>query len=579
MAATTPKNDKFLNLSIAGFKDKLSTNRFVGTDYLSEPFRYEVFAHTSLKNTFDNLIGCAACLTLTADNQAIHYFHGLINQVTVHKTNLQGLSEYKITLVSWLEQLKKTHTNRIFIQKTPREILQTVFSSYKNAHYDLSFLAGGDQTLDYFVQYQESDFNFISRLLEKEGFFYYFIHNEEGYQLIIADQNSAYNVTDVQLSYNKSTAHTSEIKNWEHNYQLTNNKIQQSDYNFLNPHNLMLHQAGANRGSLTLQPSYIYPGDYQDDKTGAHLTMLRANQAELSSHLISATTHEAALSAGSKFKVIKHESVHEQGSYVALSVHHQAQDASSAFSEEKLSSPNEKPKYFNQITCMVANRLFYPALNTTKPIIAGSQTGTVTGPEGEEIYTDEYGRVQVAFNWLQNNGQTTAKSYWVRVSQHWAGKSWGLQFIPRIGDEVIISFENGDPSRPMILGSAYNAHNLPPYPLPDSSSKSGIKTRSTLNGDASQYNEFSFEDLTDAEKIRIHAQKDFKTDVNFNQHIVVKNNHQTLVKEGNQYTTIAKGKAELVASKLISLKTGDSVLSITAQGISLSAAKIQVNQN
>jgi type VI secretion system secreted protein VgrG len=213
------------------------------------------------------------------------------------------------------------------------------------------------------------------------------------------------------------------------------------------------------------------------------------------------------------------------------------------------SGESEEFIYQNQFTCTPSGLPYRPARESPKPFVQGTQTAVVVGPPGEEIFTDKYGRVKVQFHWDRKGKNNADSSCWVRVGTPWAGKNWGMIHIPRIGQEVIVDFEEGDPDRPIIIGSVYNADMMPPYDLPANKTQSGVKSRSSQNGTPANFNELRFEDKKGAEDIYFHAEKDFHRvvendddlKVGNNQTIQVANNRTEVVQKGHEKVTIEKG--------------------------------------
>ena len=223
------------------------------------------------------------------------------------------------------------------------------------------------------------------------------------------------------------------------------------------------------------------------------------------------------------------------------------------------SSDEEVFHYENRFRCLPLEIPFRPARETPRPVVHGTQTAVVVGPPGEEIFTDKYGRIKVQFHWDRDGKNDADSSCWVRVATPWAGQQWGVIHIPRVGQEVVVAFEEGDPDRPIMVGSVYNAAMMPPYKLPDNKTQSGVKTRSTLKGGDKNFNELRFEDKKDSEDIYFHAEKDFHRvvehdddlKVGHDQTIEVKNDRTEKVKEGDEKVTIEKGNRTIV------VETGD----------------------
>lgn len=573
---SSPMN-RLLNISISGCNQACILTEFKGTEALAAPFSYELKLHT--KGVLPNIVGSSATVTLAADSGTPRYFNGIIDECVSLKESDQQFSYYQLKLISWFGCLNKNKNNRVFINKTPKQIIQSVLQTYPLSQFTLSKLQGGTDPLEYYVQYQESDQHFLQRLFEQCGFFYYFVHTENTHQMVIADQISAYVDSNLSMVYTSMKPMQTNLVKWGHRYQLANSQIQQSDYNFTQPSNSLFEQASANTNPTNIGAYTIYPGNYSTSEAGLTLTQIRAKAAAIPANLVNTSSHHASLNPASTFKVTSHDIASEENSYVVISIEHHATDHGSvaAGHTSSPSTSSTKPPYVNHFLCMPARQVYYPPLETPYVSIAGTQTGVVTGPSGEEIYTDEYGRVEVQFRWVASDTKTPAASYWLRVAQLWAGNSWGSQFIPRIGHEVLISFENGDPSRPLVIGSAYNGDNMPPYALPENQNLSGIKTRSTMKGNSSQYNELHFDDSQGSEQVYIHAQKDLNQRINNNETIQVTNDYALTLQEGNQTIAVPQGSVTITAGKTLILNAGSSNIQMDWSGISIQGGVVKIN--
>src|SRR5215204_4872627 len=254
---------------------------------------------------------------------------------------------------------------------------------------------------------------------------------------------------------------------------------------------------------------------------------------------VALTVHGAGdcrqFTAGHTFALTRHGN--GDGRYVLTCVEHTAYQV-----DDYRSGSGGEANYSNTFCCIPVGLPYRPARTTAKPVIPGTQTAVVVGPKGQEIFTDKFGRVKVQFHWDRQGKNDADSSCWVRVAQVWAGKRWGAYFTPRIGQEVVVAFVEGDPDRPIVVGSVYNADMMPPYTLPDNMTQSGIKTRSTMNGGSENFNELRFEDKKGSEDIYFHAEKDFHRvvendddlKVGHDQTMEIKNNRTEVVKEGNE---------------------------------------------
>jgi type VI secretion system secreted protein VgrG len=508
-------------------EDKLLLTEFTGSEHLSDLFEFHIAALSSdMAIKPDALIGKEVTITLKGHTKK--FFHGFISTFTIGEVKSHNMREYQMTMVPWLWFLSRTENRRIFQNKKSKEIIETVFKDLGFKDYEFK-VQGGQQVREYCVQYGESDLNFVSRLMEEDGFAYYFKHADKKHTLVIVDQKSAYEkCTDKGITYSHGTTPDNEINRWIHAYEFRTGVWTLNDYNFKEPNKSQLAES-LTQSKFTNNKNYKhydYPGVY-DFPTGRDLARMRMEAEEVAINTISGSSTCISFFAGGLFKVDKHESKDERGDYVLTSVTHTAQDASYFSGHEGTSH------YKNEFTCIPADVQYRPAMRHRRPVMRGPQSAVVTGPQGEEIYIDEFGRIKVQFIWDREGKKDESSSCYLRVMQSWAGNQWGASFIPRIGHEVIVSFLDGDPDRPIVTGTVYNGANKPVY---SSKTQSGIKTRSTKGGTAANANELRFEDLKGSEQIFIHAEKNLDTEVENDETHTVDNDRTKTVKHDENST-------------------------------------------
>jgi len=405
-------------------------------------------------------------------------------------------SHYALELRSWLWLLTLASNNRIFQGKTSQQIVEAVFSGHGATDFSFS-LTGTYEAREYCVQYAETDFAFVSRLCEEEGWFYFFQHENGKHTLVVADHNDAFATLQgsaATLTY--TSGHTGERESGQILYcelveQSVTGVFASSDYAYLTPTSQLFSQAEAVSDGPKV---YEYPGRYQTSSAAASITKRRIDELRSGARLLIGESDCRALLPGYKFTLSDHESTDANIEWVVASVVHDA----------------SHDTYRNRFEAFPATTEYRPARATRRPVMP-TQTATVVGKAGEELWTDQYGRVKVQFHWDRDGKNDENSSCWVRVAQPWASKRFGMQFMPRIGDEVVITFVDADPDRPLITGSVYNGANQPPYTLPDNQTQSGIKTSSS-KGNAG-FNELRFEDKQDNEEVFMQAQKNLNVKV------------------------------------------------------------------
>lgn len=443
-------------------------------------------------------------------------FNGVVMRFVAGDEDRKGRRNYRAEVVPWLWFLTRTSDCRIFQKKTAVEIIEQIFKDLGFSDFEKSEIKGQHPKREYCVQYRETDFNFVSRLMEEEGIFYFFKHADGKHTLVMADQKGAYtDCKESEVEYPRdagSRAVKDHITHWEHRYEFRTGKWAQTDYNFEDhpargektPANLMMAKQSTTVSLDNIQKYefYDYPGTYEKKDQGDTYTKTRMEEEEAGYDVISAASTCRSFTPGGKFKIKAHLSKSEEGKkYAITAIEHRANEPGAYETGEP-----DTFDYVNTFVCIPDSVSFRPPRVTAKPVIHGSQTAVVDGPPGEEIYPDKYGRVKVQFYWDREGKRDDKTTCWIRCMQTMAGKGWGSMFIPRIGQEVVVSFLEGDPDRPLITGLVYNADQMPPYPLPDEKTKSYIKTNSTKGGDG--FNELRFEDKKGSEQIFMHAQKD-----------------------------------------------------------------------
>jgi type VI secretion system secreted protein VgrG len=536
--------------------EDLILERLDGEEGLSRPFSFRVsFWCSNVAIAAADLVNKSVTVTLTAEGTHKRYFHGFVRHLQAGEINDRGSRHYQAEIVPRLRLLAEASNSRIFEDKSAVEIVKSVFALQGLTDYDAP-LQKTYNPRKYCVQYRETDFNFVSRLLEEEGIFYFFKHAEGKHTLVLADDVSAYqDCRESPLIYSSGTHDPATVRSWDRAFDFVPGKWVQSDYNYLTPSTSLLTSVNVAADKVPISQvsqyqMYDYPGAYDARADGDTLTRIRMEEEEALHETLRLQTRATSVFASGKFKLEMND---DEGDYpekkkiwAVVSVRHHAHD------DSQINVSGGDQDYSNEVVAIPSGTLFRPRRTTPKPHIHGLQTAVVTGPSGEEIYPDKYGRVQVLFFWDREK----KNSCWIRVAQPIAGRSWGMQYLPRIGHEVVVSFLEGDPDRPLITGSVYNADNMPPYTLPDNKTQSGYKTRSSMQGGADNFNELRFEDKKGSEDVYFHAEKDFHRivehdddlKVDHDQIITVKNDRTETVKDGNEKVTIEKGNRTVTVS-------------------------------
>jgi type VI secretion system secreted protein VgrG len=586
------QENRALGLSTPLGDDVLLLTAFHGSEHLSRLFKFELdLISDNDAITAAEIVGKNVTISLKLTDESPRFFNGFVSELVAGDAE-DGRRNYRATLVPWLWFLSQTADCRIFQQKTVIEIIGQIFGDLGFSDYETSEIKGDHKQWDYCVQYRETDFNFVSRLMEREGIFYYFRHEDGKHTLVLADHAGAYkDCTENEVDYPPSRSRVAiadHIKSWSHRFGFVPGKWAQTDHNFETPStNLMTNsQSVVSLPGIDKYEVYDYPGEYQQKTDGETEVKLRMEEEEVEHDTINAASLCKSFTPGGKFTITGERAGGDKDqSFVITTVHHTA--------TEPLAYETGSPMgedYSNSFTCIPESVVFRPARVSPEPMISGVQTAVVVGPSGEEIHTDEYGRVKVQFHWDREGKKDESSSCWIRVAHSSAGRKWGVLSIPRIGQEVVVDFLEGDPDRPLIVGSVYNAEQMPPYELPANQTLSYIKTNSSKDGDG--FNELRIEDKKDKEQIFLHAERNMdvrvKNDsnervvanrnlivgsednggegdqvefVHGNKHLGVKNDHVEKL-DKNMYLTVAENQEVVVHGDTIEKVGGGAHLAI-----------------
>jgi len=545
------QSGRLISLSVDGLDaDKLLLASFRGHEAMSRLFSFNlellmdaVDPETQQANDpvqFEDVIGKNATISVTLPDDTQRYFNGIVSQFAITAVDVKFV-HYEMEVVPWTWLLTRYADCKIFHNKAVGDIIQQVFSDRSQTDFKMS-LTGTYPELEYCVQYRETDFNFISRLMEQFGIFYLFQHEDGKHTMVIADSSSAYQDCwpgHSSFGFNLAAGGLDEddvINSWSTEQTLKSGMCTLTDYNFQTPSANLVNQdptVFAIGGNSDFE-LFDYPGLYINNSDGKAMAKLRMEEVE-AGHLIARGSGVCrAFTSGTKFTLTAHPQDAMNGSYLITEVQHTATVAGN------YTGDGSAAEYSNHFSCIPDSVPFRPARVTPKPFVQGPQTAVVTGTNpdsgaagsGEEIWVDKYGRVVVLFPWDRKG----ACSCWVRVSQDWAGQGWGSITIPRVGQEVIVSFLEGDPDRPIVTGRVYNANQTVPYPLPANQTRSTFMTRSSKGGSASTYNELRFEDLSGKEQVFLRAQFDYDTQVLHDSREAIGNNRSLTVTKDQMET-------------------------------------------
>lgn len=620
-------------------QDKLLFHRMTAREELGRPFEIQLdLLSEDPKLDLSKSLGTSMAVTLVNASGRKRHLTGFVARFTQGGLH-GGFASYHATLVPWLWFLTRTADCRIFQGKSVPDIIKDVFRDQGFTDFK-DRLTGSYGTLDYCVQYRETDFTFVSRLMEREGIYFFFEHSDSKHTLCLADDYSAhaaepnYETIPYYPPSNQNRREREHVYDWSISQAVQSGAYALNDFDFERPKaELLVRSKASRKHAQSALEVYDYPGAYANSGDGNRYVKTRLEEKQSDYERMLGMSNAVGLSAGNLFSLEGFPRDDQNREYLLVSTVLEVQNNAYETGMEE----NDLDWRCSFEVCD-SKQPFRSACVTPAPVVQGPQTAVVVGKSGEEIWTDKYGRVKVQFHWDRYGKRDENSSCWVRVAQVWAGKTWGAIHIPRIGQEVIVEFLEGDPDRPIITGRVYNADEMPPYALPENQTQSGIKSRSTKQGDAQTFNELRFEDKKGDEQIYFHAEKDFERvvenndsikvglekkdegnqtiDIHNNQVITIgnkdskdgsqsttvwndvtlalKNGDSTLtiekgkrtstiqgddsltLKQGNLSTKVSAGKAVIEAAQSIELKVGPSSIKIEPGGITIKSVKVAI---
>ncbi|HUJ93468.1 MAG TPA: type VI secretion system tip protein TssI/VgrG [Candidatus Bathyarchaeia archaeon] len=515
MAGTDVKN---VLLSIdSPLREKLVIRSFTGQEAISHLFSFQLdLVSTDTAVNFDDIVGKNVTIGVkSADRQSERLWNGYISRFVQLPDDEKNLANYRAEMVPWLWFLTRQADCRIFQDATVPDIIADVFAREQQSGYlDMRVKSSDYRKWEYCVQYRETTCNFVMRLMEQEGMFFFFTHEKGQHKMVIADQSTKIDscqsgaIHFAPLTKSGGKLFKEAVTQWQMQQEVRTGKYTINDFNFKDSASTLLKVTSeAKHGGDSRWEIYDYPGEFDTHDEGVALADIYMDAEELPHKTVSGASESRVLKPGLSFELTGHPRSDQNGSYLLTSVNHSAFE-SGFFSDDSTGGGS----YDNGFICIPIAVPYRPARITPKPLMQGSQTATVVVKKGEEILTDKYGRVKVRFHWDRETQRKNKdipdeeRSCFIRVSQPWAGTNWGSVWLPRVGQEVIVDFLEGDPDQPIITGRVYNDKNMPPWTLPDNQTQSGFKSRSTPKGSSSNYNEIRFEDKKGSELLSVHAE-------------------------------------------------------------------------
>jgi type VI secretion system secreted protein VgrG len=537
-AGDLTQDNRLLAIETPLGKDHLLLTSISGDEHISRLFAYQVDM-LSLDRSIkpESLIGRKVKIIVREGRDNSRPIHGMVAQFHAGPITFRDCRRYTAKVVPWPWFLTHSSDCRIFQHLSIPEIIEQVFGLFGFADYQVSVSRSDYPKQEFCVQYRETAFNFVSRLMEQAGLFYYFRHDDDRHVMVIADKNVSFHDLSVPvLVYTSSNDPKGQVVSWQHSYTFRPGRWAQTDFDFevptkslLTSETTVLKLANADRFER-----FDYPGLYVDKGKGADSTRTRMEAEEAAYHIVEGRGHSIRLAVGAKFKLQDHPCQDPKEPYVISHVHHEASDPT------YFGNSSEVPSYSNSFEAIPYDVRFRPQRVTTKPVVHGPQTATVVGPPGEKIFTDKHGRVRVQFHWDRYGKRDDKSSCWIRVSYAWAGRGWGNFNLPHVGHEVVVSFLEGDPDQPMVIGRVYNGDNGIAMGMPANKTQSAIRDHAG--------NEILMEGKGGSEDIRITAVKDMNVTVTNDYNDIVKSGNRTIAINSGTHTETIKGDTQITVT-------------------------------
>jgi type VI secretion system secreted protein VgrG len=557
-----------LSLTTALGADILKAISFQAFEAISVPFVLEVDA-VAEQSQIDptSVLFKPACLQVVRPVGGTRLFNGMVRSITASGMPQRGYFSYRLSIVPKLWFMGQTLDCRIFQQQTVGQILTTLCGE---AGQTISQKIFGSQTpQEYVTQYNETDLQFVSRLMEQAGYFYYFLHTTGDHTLVVTDQNQGFPAgAKPVLAVVHEGGNLDTLYEWHRRPATAWGSATLQDYDPANPDTppaattpTTLPYAGAAQRDVMQWPALTFLGQTVTDRTGF---MIQA--AEAAASLTDAAGSHHMMMPGARFTLYRDPfSGAEQVDYLVQAVRHQGTD-------ETWIAGSDRVSYVNSLTVFPALTPWRQPLVTPRPAMAGIFAAIVLGDPGEEIHADNLGRIKVRLKWDHRQQTVADMGVWARVMQPWAGNTWGWQHLPRVGTEVAVAFMDGDADRPVVLGGLYNGDMQPVFAIPAEQTKSGWRTRSTLGGGTSNFSELSVDDKMGSELVYLHAEKDLTTEVENDQTLSVGNNRTVSIQQ-QESITVGAGRTATISKggDALTVQAGDLTVQVSTGSVSVQA--------
>lgn len=579
------QDDRILRFTSPLGDNVLLPEHLSGTEGISQLFCFRLDLVAAADKTIDpkQIVGKSVAIGIQAtDSGTQRYIHGIVSSFELCGGGDNEFNNYRVWIVPALWALTLNTNTRVFQNQTVTDVIKAVLGPYSiSPAIDTSVIY---TPMEYCTQYRETDFNFISRLMEQHGIFYYFKHSQSDHVFTLQDTSSKLSDCTIQSTMRYAPEGTRTegfydfvVSEFASKSSLVTGKYTVWDYSFIRNKAVDGGDSAATKGPLGTNGNLQY--DYADSaaaylklpKSDGKISDLaglfmntRRDSGDAGTVRVDGMSNAIAFMPGYTFTLSEHPQSALNVKYLINTVGHDVQQVPSYRGR---TARNQTTPYTNTFTATPASIVWRPPFTTDKPVVNGMHTGQVVTPSGEDSYMDKYGRVCVQFWWDRNRQPNTPDNTLLRVAQSWAGKGWGTYFWPRVGDEVLIDFMEGDPDQPIVVGSVYNGANMPKYDPAGQYTLSGVLTRTSKNGAAANANELRFEDLQDKEQIFMNAERDYDLHVEHDWHTTVGNEQHTTI-AANQFESVGGDAHRKVTGKQYEEIDGDSHLTVQGKQIS-----------
>jgi type VI secretion system secreted protein VgrG len=601
MPDMTPSASTYTSVTIdpdPGFM--LVLDDMTATEELGRPFLYVVTMSSSkAKGDLLSLLGSNMTISITQNAQgAKRYFNGIVSRIEYAGLS-GGAASYRVELRPWIWLLSHQEDCVIYQNKSAWDIIEAVFEKAGFSGYeDKRQNAAGSDTLEYCVQYNESSLAFVTRLMEEFGIYYYYTHSSGSHTIVFCDDPGSHSSVGAAIPFQTQETELRVVEDhiwqWSSELAVVSGKVTYRDYDFTAPAaDLTVRSTKTATHKYGDYEVYNYPGRYDKTKPGQGvdgqaLSDVRVQDITARRKIAFGAGNSRLLYTGCLFTLSKFYEESENTEYIIIRATYTV-----GTGEGVAAAGGEMGDTFRcSFQAIKGDTNFRLDRVNPRPMIRGPQTAVVVGGSGDEICTDQYGRIKVQFPWDRLGTNDENSSCWIRVAQSWAGQGWGGIFIPRVGQEVVVAFLEGNPDRPIVTGCVYNATQTVPYALPDNKTRSTMKTNSSTGGNG--FNELRFEDKAGSEEVFFQAQKDYNKVVLNNETVNITQDTTTTVKQGNRSITVSAGNDSLTVSQgnhsitvsagtstinagtSITLQVGANSITINSSGVTISAAQVSV---